>query len=217
MKFDFWSDDPAAAGRFCSFTAVAAAATSASASAAAGAAGAAAASGAAVGSFSAIPAVSAATGIAGASTVAGSGFGLLDAFSVASGIFSIASGFQQANIQNAQAQLESLRAESELIEGERAIVEEKEQFVIDLASFRAAQAGSGNVTSSGSVGAAQAAAVKDLNSQVNLTRSGARIRAATRRASASNLRSAASGSIISGFAGAAQVAANRIDRRQRRG
>ena len=206
MRFNL--DDPQATA-FCSFEVAAAAA--AGGGTAAGVAGTAAGLGAAVGPGTAL-------GVTAAASGASSVFTFSNILTTFSAISQIAGGFMQAQELETQAELENLRARSELLEGQRQVIEEKEQLVLDLAAFRAQQGGRGvSVSDSGSVQAAIDAAVSDSEFQTDISRTGARIRAASRRTSASVLRGRASGARLSGLAGAAATVAGRVDRNARRG
>jgi len=194
-------------GRLCSFTATAAAiAGSATSTAAAGAGLSAVTAGVA-------PVAGGLTNAVAASSI----FSFSNVLSFASGVSQLAGGFLQGQQLDAQAELEGLRAENELINGRRDIVNEKEALLRSLASFNAQQAGRGVSTVTGSTAAAKRAAVEESEFQTDITRRAARIRAFTRRASAANIASQASGARLSGLAGAIATGAKAVDRQQRRG
>lgn len=209
-KYRMSFEDRWLGGNLCSFTVTAAAAASA-----AGAAS--------VGGVSAIGATTlSGAAIASASSVGAAGLGASSLFSFsnilsfASGISQLAGGILQGQQLDAQSELEALRAENELINGRRDVLSEKEALLRDLASFNARQAGSGSSTVEGSPAAAKKAAIEDSEFQTDITRRGARIRAATRRTSAANIATSATSARVSGLSGALATGARAIDRNTRR-
>lgn len=214
MKFHFVDDDGNPTGNLCSFVAAGAALASAGAASA----GATVATGLSVSALG-TGAVLGSAGISGlgVGAAAASAFSFSNILSFASGISSLAGGFLQGQQLEAQSELEGLRAQNELINGQRDVVAQKEQLISDLASFNARRAGAGVSTATGSPAAAKRAAIEDQEFQTDITRGGARIRAATRRTTASSLSSQAGGARLSGIASAAALGAKVIDRETRRG
>ena len=97
------------------------------------------------------------------------------------------------------------------------MVREKEQFVKDIAAFRARMGAGGGVVSTGSAQAAQEAAIADLESNVEITRAGAVMRSAARGMSADALRTEGTGALVQGVAGAVAAGFENVSRRQARG
>ena len=210
MKFDFTQDDPAV-GRYCSFEAAAAALVAGSATSTAAATAGLAASTAGVGAVA-----GGLTNVA-LTAAAPSIFSFSNVLTAFSGISQLAGGIIQGQQLDAQSELEGLRAQSDLLEGQRLVINQKEQLILDLSAADAARAGAGVSASTGSPAAAKRAAIADLNFQTDITRTGAAIRAATRRSNASSLRSQAGAARLSGLAGAIASGAEIADRNQRRG
>lgn len=161
--------------------------------------------------------VGASAAVAGAGAATTSVFSFANAFSFASGISSLAGGLIQGNVLDAQAELEGIRAQQELLIGQQDIVNQKEDLLQILAAFRARQGASGGGVSSGSSAVAQREAIQAQEDQTDITRSGARIRALTRRANTAVLRTRAGGARFGGIAGAVQSGFKAADRIERRG
>lgn len=158
----------------------------------------------ALGAGAASGTAAAAGGTAAAATAGG--LSLSGGLSLATGLFSglatIAQGLQAGAVAESQAAFEEFSARQELLRGREEALRSVEQLNKDLAASVVAGFASG-LQPSGSVHAAQVAAIKDGNYQINLERDNAEIAAGGRRLSARQLRAEASAKRFSGVVGGA--------------
>lgn len=163
---------------------------------------------------------------AGAAAAAGAGAaaggaslltGLSTAATIVGGLAGIASGAQQGAALESQALQEEQIAQQEEIQGRQDALTALRGLNREQAGIATAGFASGIGGGEGSVAAAQEGATRRASQDIELSRTGADLRAAGRRGQAQQLQSSASGARIGGLFSGIQGGLSLVQRRQARG